>query len=784
MSEQPFALIHASGHADCVGDAERDGNEHPVGHADDHPDADGYRDTDLDIDADPDADVDADLHTDLDPNPDHSTATARDRSQSEPTRAGRAHAGGVEPCERERGAAEQRQSVAWWCLPVSPRLRPRLPKAAAVSAASTAPPATPSAGRSPASPPAPACPSAFRRQSQPPRKPARKSASRRGRWPTELPSASLIETVVVAADRTLDLGLDEDRDPAAPGEQLTYTLTFGNRSAALAQMTELRLPLPPGTSFVAATGAPTVANGVVTWTPGTLAPGQGGTQQVTVQIDDGVRLGEVLAAQAEIGPTLQPQTTRASAATRVESGAPIALEAEINPDPVRPGEKFQAVLSLANRQLVDTTAQLTLRVPAQVTVFAAAFTEGGGCFGSINCAAPNHVAWEFEDVAAGMGRSVSIMPSLAAVPNGTVVPFEILLTESSGQWRRLRRSVLVEDGRDLDVGLDEDRDPAAPGDELTYTLTFGNRGAALAETTVLRLPLPPGTTFVEATGAPNVADGVVTWGVGTLLPGQGGTQQVTVKIDDGVSLGEVLVAQAEIGQVGVQINTTRATAATRMESGAPTALEAEINPDPVRPGEQFQAVLSLANRQLVDTTAQLTLRVPAQVTVFAAAFTEGGGCLGSINCAAPNHVAWEFRRRGRGDGAQRKHHAVAGDRSQRNGGAVRDPAHREFRTMAAAAAQRAGGGRPQPRPRLGRGPRPGRAGSGADVHAHLRQPQRRAGRHDRAATAAAERHELRRGQRLAHGRQRRGDVERGDTLARPGRHAARHRADRGQCCTR
>jgi uncharacterized repeat protein (TIGR01451 family) len=89
----------------------------------------------------------------------------------------------------------------------------------------------------------------------------------------------------------------------------------------------------------------------------------------------------------------------------------------------------------------------------------------------------------------------------AAVPNGTVVPFEMLLTESSGQWRRLRRSLLVEDGRNLDLGLDEDRDPAAAGEQLTYTLTFGNRSAALAPNTQLRLPLPAERACEPAPGA-------------------------------------------------------------------------------------------------------------------------------------------------------------------------------------------------------------------------------------------------------------------------------------------
>ena len=227
-------------------------------------------------------------------------------------------------------------------------------------------------------------------------------------------------------------------------------------------------------------------------------------------------------------------------------------------------------------------------------------------------------------------------------PDGTVVPFEILLTESSGQWRRLRRSVLVENGRNLDLGLDEDLDPVAPGQELTYTLTFGNRSAALAEMTALRLPLPSGTSFVDATGSPTVADSVVTWDVGTLAPGQGGTQEVTVQIDGGVPLGEVLVAQAEIGQAAMQTNTTRATAATRVESGVPVTMSMEINPDPAGQGQMLAVVLAAQNLAGVNSSISLMLRVPSQVLTFPAALTGGGSCFGSINCAAPNHVAWQF----------------------------------------------------------------------------------------------------------------------------------------------
>jgi uncharacterized repeat protein (TIGR01451 family) len=361
-----------------------------------------------------------------------------------------------------------------------------------------------------------------------------------------------------------------------------------------------------------------------------------------VALDGSVPLGEVLAAQAEVGEAgVETGATRASAATRVESGVAMGLGAEVNPDPVRPGELFQVVLSLANQGLVASDAQLSLRLPGQFAALAAALTEGGSC-GTVNCVPTQRVVWNLAGVGAGAGRSVSVMPMIAAaVPNGTVVPLEILLTESSsGQWRRARRSVLVEDGRNLDLGLDEDRDPAEPGDALTYTLTFGNRSAALAPDTQLRLPLPAGTSFLNAPGAVLV-DGVVTWDVGTLAPGQGGTRELTVALDGSVPLGEVLAAQAEVGEAGVETGATRASAATRVESGVPVELSMAINPDPANQAGLLAVALEVMNLAPVNANVSLSVRVPSQVQAFAAASTGGGSC-GTVNCVGTQIVTWQF----------------------------------------------------------------------------------------------------------------------------------------------
>jgi uncharacterized repeat protein (TIGR01451 family) len=71
----------------------------------------------------------------------------------------------------------------------------------------------------------------------------------------------------------------------------------------------------------------------------------------------------------------------------------------------------------------------------------------------------------------------------------------------------------------------------ASGANLTYTITYGNTGAAAANGVVIRDPVPAGTTFVSATGGGTESGGVVTWNIGTINPGvTGQTVSFTVNV--------------------------------------------------------------------------------------------------------------------------------------------------------------------------------------------------------------------------------------------------------------
>ena len=92
--------------------------------------------------------------------------------------------------------------------------------------------------------------------------------------------------------QALTLSIDEDNDPVDVGELLTYTVRYGNDSAASVTSTTLTFPVPANTSFVSATNGGTFSGGEVSWALGTLPAGNVGEQQVVVMVNAGLATGD------------------------------------------------------------------------------------------------------------------------------------------------------------------------------------------------------------------------------------------------------------------------------------------------------------------------------------------------------------------------------------------------------------------------------------------------------------------------------------------------------------
>ncbi|WP_456415458.1 hypothetical protein, partial [Thiolapillus sp.] len=270
----------------------------------------------------------------------------------------------------------------------------------------------------------------------------------------------------------------------------------------------------------------------------------------------------------------------------VLQAAPV-LQAEINPNPVQPSELLDVQITIGN-PTGSTTGQLSLRVlwPEHIGAQPLVTGSGNAC-GNRYCDPGEYVVWDstvLGALPAGGNLTVGFTETIwSSVADGTVIPFRIELFEGDVLVRSLSHSVTVQAVSPLELTLDPLPDAVAPGESLTYELTYGNIGNALSTGTILQLPLPAGTSFVSATGGGSHAGGVVSWNLGDLASHGGGRERVTVQVDAGRSNGDPLVVDAAVlsGTVNTQATEARAMAVSQVHGDRPLRLTAEFNPDPV-----------------------------------------------------------------------------------------------------------------------------------------------------------------------------------------------------------
>lgn len=462
------------------------------------------------------------------------------------------------------------------------------------------------------------------------------------------------QSVTVDVDNALSLSVDADKMAAAPGERLTYTLSYGNRSTASSSGTTMSLPLPAGVSLVGVSGGGIVSNGAVQWSLGTLQAGQSGRQQVVVAVDGALASGTLLpvaAAQISGSSALTgAEVARAHAVTRVQTTPVLGLAYAMNTDPVRPGEAQRITLTVSNRSDASVFgAVLRARMPTEgmSSISQNLFTADGSCPGTV-CDGYELASWPIGTLAPGASRSVSLpVPVTSGMASGRLMVHEAELTADGVPMALARHTAAVDGDHALALAVAADKDTVAPGETLTYSLTYGNRASHAVSGSTLVLPLPTGLNFVSASGGGTWANGAVSWPLGTLQAGQSGRQQVQVTVADSLPSGYLLsLNAAQIGGTsavtGVEL--ARGGLVTRVERNPVLGLAYAVNADPVRPGEGQTVQLTVTNRS--DATVfgtALRLRMPTEgvSSLSQNYFSLGGTCAGTV-CDGYELAHWDI----------------------------------------------------------------------------------------------------------------------------------------------
>lgn len=374
-----------------------------------------------------------------------------------------------------------------------------------------------------------------------------------------------------------DLGVTAFRsDPldgptAVAGQQVTYTFSvdnyFGDTNA---NNSALSVQLPQGLSFVSANPVPASQAGQqIEWAVGTVEPvADIKIFQAVLQVAPGVAAGSVLTLTAEVSTSSADATpadnqTAASGLLIVTQGPDLAVEAEI--PAAAPGDPVTFPVTVSNDgNATATAAALEVILPDSATFQSASIAPS-----SQNA---NRLTWDLGALTVEATSTISI--TLLLGPDLTVVdPWEwpeegdeplTYQLEVSGAPQDIEPSnnlmeleqPLEWPGHDASVllGVEGAKAPGllTAGEEVTYTIAYGNRSQEVAANAVISLSLWSGLEFLSSTPAPTrsatsdaFGGGVKVWEMGDLSDLDQGVIQVRVRANEVPQFGNFVMAEIQ-----------------------------------------------------------------------------------------------------------------------------------------------------------------------------------------------------------------------------------------------
>jgi uncharacterized repeat protein (TIGR01451 family) len=221
--------------------------------------------------------------------------------------------------------------------------------------------------------------------------------------------------------------------------------------------------------------------------------------------------------------------------------------------------------------------------------------------------------WSIALIAALFLRPVAGMASSPAPATPIVNTAFVQYTDANGNALSVARHTISAElgaGPRLHLEKTADSNPVTAGAVLTYTLRYENTGNAAATGVTMVDALPAGVTFQSASagGVHASADHTVTWDIGTLAVGAGGTTTVAVQVGAERAEGTPIVNTASIDAAEAAPESTTVT--TMVGAGSNLILTKIADQTAVLPGGTIAYTLLYHN---VGNRDALQVRIVDQV---------------------------------------------------------------------------------------------------------------------------------------------------------------------------
>jgi uncharacterized repeat protein (TIGR01451 family) len=418
-------------------------------------------------------------------------------------------------------------------------------------------------------------------------------------------------TTVASADLTVTKSAPAT---AEVDETIEYVLAGGNAGPSSATSVTLMDSLPPGVTFVSATGGGTSSGGVVTWNKGTLV--NGATFADTVRVVP-TTVGSKTNIARLTSPVRDPvpggrRSTVVTEVTQVTADLSVTKTA---PATVETGDTIVYVLQVNNAG-PDPAASVTLldSLPASVTFVSA--TGGGSSSGT-------EVTWNKGTLASGVTTHDTVRVLAGPLGSRTNVARVSSPTFDPDTGDRRDTAVTeVTEVMEADLSVTK-TGPAfvAHNGTIEYQLDVTNLGPNTATSVTLVDSLPAGVSFVSASEGGTLSGTQVTWNLDDLT--SGGTATRTLEVQSTAAGNKLNVARVSSATTDPNTTNQRATAQTSATSADLSLTKA--GPASVQVDDTIDYVLTVTNSgPHVAASVSLVDSLPAGVTFVSAT---GGGTL-------------------------------------------------------------------------------------------------------------------------------------------------------------
>lgn len=436
------------------------------------------------------------------------------------------------------------------------------------------------------------------------------------------------QTTIAISEPFLTLKKTASSSVVGAGRKIVYTLEFTNAGTSAATNVVLTDPIPPNTTFVAATGSPTSTN-PVTWNLGTLAPGASGSVSLTVQVSSAATAATPpIENTATIdGDNTEPASS--SVSTPIVTTAALQLEKLASNSNPKPGELVTYTLNFSN--IGSSNAQNVALFDPLLNYQSFVSASGGGVYDSTT----NRVTWDLGTLTPQQSGSVTLVVKIDnLVADGSFIKNTATLVSPGVTSVQADTRLVIFNKAKLSLKKSVSSASVAADSEFFFTLDYANTGSADSANTYIDDPLPGNTTFVSATGG-GVFNGIdnIRWNLGTVPAGASGQVVLRLRTANAITNGTQIINSATINSADPTIQPVSASATTLVTSAPVLHIDKQGKEAVVAAGENQTYIINYTNTGSDKATnVVITDATPPNAT-----FESATGSY-SISGAAPNEV--------------------------------------------------------------------------------------------------------------------------------------------------